>query len=445
MAVNYLAFPPVEAWKKDSNVTLATRAKDTVLIRIDELLDLIKRSGDGSTTAYLTCDLFFTLDYWLKEFKKNSNMEKGREPAIMGLYRFTVEELGRNFAALYGRAEAITPNNLHAVLELFYGRTLGAHGVELDLQKDCALYLSRAEVNKYKIIFKEGKAYQLPWWKDSGGNKLVLANSKCAENTAVFGRKNWGGFAMNIGRDLFMARHYCTGNPGEKINFYHSSYMGGGTVMLAGTMLIEDGRIRGFATDSGHYQPDIRNVINLLDTLIMHGVDISEIEVSDYRRCFIANGDVYRNANGNWNVMLERGRLNYDHQLETALKAREFGDRVFAYFQDAISRGYIRDDVSGRAKFIGQYLINRKGYNSEYVLDALMKAISRNNSLDADNWYLINWREFLKSKGLKNTISNIGQFADYIIKMPGYEHWDKNATKAFVELTLKRMNHKFDS
>jgi hypothetical protein len=68
-------------------VALAWRANDPVLKRIDELVRAYALAPDDGAELYIASDLFFTLDYWLKVYKKKSKMEKGREPAVMALYK----------------------------------------------------------------------------------------------------------------------------------------------------------------------------------------------------------------------------------------------------------------------------------------------------------------------------------------------------------------------
>ena len=217
MANQYNNVPTLEQWKRDSSVTLASRASDTVLVRIDELVTAVNRTRDAGARNYLVSDLFFTLDYWLKEYKTGRGMEKGREPAVMALYKYAVEDLGKTFGHVFNGGNKITPNNLPTVLELFYGRTLGAHGAKLDLRLDCAIYLNRAEVAKYRVTFRDGRAYQSPWWEPKERTSVVLANSKNAENPGVFGRADWGGFAMSMSRDLYMAKRHCTKGAGADL------------------------------------------------------------------------------------------------------------------------------------------------------------------------------------------------------------------------------------
>ena len=113
VAIQYNDIPTLEQWKRDSSVTLATRANDTVLVRIDELVNAVGRAPDDGARTYIVSDLFFTLDYWLKVYKTGRGMEKGREPAIMALYKCVVDELGspsvRSSTAEAGSLPTISP------------------------------------------------------------------------------------------------------------------------------------------------------------------------------------------------------------------------------------------------------------------------------------------------------------------------------------------------
>jgi hypothetical protein len=455
VAITYNDIPQLSAWKKDSSVALAWRSNDPVLKRIDELVQAYSLAPDGGARLYIGCDLFFTLDYWLKVYKKKSKMEKGREPAVMALYKCVVEKLGSAFGSYYGaKGGFITPNNLHTALELWFGRTLSGHGVELDLQRDCAIYLKRAEVAKYRLRFKNGKAYQFPWWDPpSRKPKVVLAESSRAYNYAVFDdatgyRKNWGGFAMSMGRDLYMAKHHCTKGFGKQGNFYHSSYLGGDSVMLAGTMLIEGGILKAISTDSGHYQPDLRNVVNLLQMLKMHGVEVANIDVQNHTGLLVAKGGPFLASNGNYARMLQREQANWTHLANRRDSERDFMDDIKYLWDEGIKYGLYTNDMPGRTYFIGHVLptLHYEGLNYQYALDAFNKATIRDTSALGKYW-AEKWRGYLKSEDVKNLRKNLDAFLIWVKKSDPvfYGGWTHNAMKIDAEKGLKEAGHQFDA
>jgi hypothetical protein len=311
MAYNYI--PSVVEWQHDTSVDKDDRNKDTLLRGIDKVLEAYENPlNDAGRQWWILCELFFRLDYWLRQLDKgNPVLNKKREPVVYDLYKFVVDALCGYFN--------VTVNVLPRELEYMFGRQLTYHGAKLDLDWDAAKYLSRAEVNKYRLCWHKGRAYQFPWWKPKAkpGDKLALAESRRAYNQDVFGvgAAGWGGFAMSMGRDIYMARHHCVANKG---NFYHSSYLGGQPVMCAGTMKIEGGIVRGICTDSGHYQPTDQHMLNVINTLMMVGAPIAQITVYNYDCTFQCDAHTFWAWNGNWSTLCDMRRVNLRHARTVA-------------------------------------------------------------------------------------------------------------------------------
>jgi hypothetical protein len=309
-SVTYKNPPSVEQWRNDSSVTFATRKNDVILTRIDSLMEALWKAPDAAAQLFVGCDLFFSLDYWLKIAKNNPKMEKERQPAIQALYEWVVGFLCRSFN--------VTVNVLPRELEYMFGREMGDHGSKLDQEWDCARYLTRAEAKKYRLWFKKGKAYQFPWWDKSKsfgadfGKMLTLAESDRAHNPAVISQAKFGGFAMSMGRDFYLARHHC-GGIGQFTNHYHSSYLAGNAVMCAGTMLIEGGVIKCVRTDSGHYQPTDAHLLNVLQAFQMVQVPLSTLYVENYNGTMRSRGTDFLASQGNWNTVMRRKQANFQH------------------------------------------------------------------------------------------------------------------------------------
>jgi hypothetical protein len=106
----------------------------------------------------------------------------------------------------------------------------------------------------------------------------------------------YAGFALSMGRELFMAHHR---GGFHKDNFFHSSYLSGDTVLCTGTILIKHGSVQGLINDSGHYQPTIEHLVNVLQTFRMQGVDVSKIWVNAAPKSWKENG-VLQNKWGGW-------------------------------------------------------------------------------------------------------------------------------------------------
>ena len=62
--------------------------------------------------------------------------------------------------------------------------------------------------------------------------------------------------------------------------FQHSSFLQGTRIKAAGTMEIEDGRLRKPSPLSGHYRPPSRNFRSFIHGLVDEGVDMSRVVIS---------------------------------------------------------------------------------------------------------------------------------------------------------------------
>jgi hypothetical protein len=445
MAIEYTNIPSSERWKKDSSVALATRANDQILVRIDELINAREIALDDGAKLYVDTDLFFTLDYWLKIYKNNSKMDKGREPAIMALYKCVVDTLCFAFGC--------TVNVLPRELEYYFGRALGGHGAKLDLALDCATYLKRADVHKYKLFFKNGLAYQFPWWKTNareGKTKFVLANSSTASNPAVFDpsntgyRNNWGGFAMSMGRDIYMAKHHCTKDAGENGNFYHSSYLGGEPVMCAGTMLIENGVLKGVSTDSGHYRPTQQHVVNLLQALSMWGVNLSGLDVQDHYGALQSKGDVFLSSRGSWASALARREANFTHIAATLRETSQLENAIKKLWNDGVASGLFSNDMPGMVFFAGVCLPNYtnksgetpyQGINFVFALNALARALGRKEDV-YETWFFDDWIKYMQQNNLTENALNRQKYANW----RGVNGWSPDRVLATLESAYKHKN-----
>jgi hypothetical protein len=280
--MKYETLPSLSRWQSDSSVALAVRKNDIVLARIDALLEHYWRTKDESQRLIFLSDLFFTLDYWLKMYQTNRVMEKGRLKAVQALYERAAYALCEVFKC--------TINGLPRELELMWGREMSKCGVKRDLVDNFAEYITRSEAAKFRLVFKGGKAYQLPWFNPTKWSGPILAESKYAYDHQAFvlaSRKpgaipndDYGFFVLTMGRDLYMAKHKA-GGPGGK-GFYHSSYVGGDPIICSGTMLIQQGVIKRIRFDSGHYMPQANNYRALIMALRMWGIPLDRVAFEDF-------------------------------------------------------------------------------------------------------------------------------------------------------------------
>jgi hypothetical protein len=288
------------------------RKDDIVLHRIDELLAHRWKAKDAAKRFIFLSDIFFTADYWLKSFPTNPRMEKKREPAVRALYAVCAEELCQFFGC--------TINGLPRELEFMWGRNMSACGVQVDLVADRARYITRAEAVQYKLCFKHGKAYSLPWYRPADPRpRLELCDSmhsytKEAQVLGGLPADNYGFFVLSMSRDLYMAKHFAAGQNGAK-GFYHSSYVAGDSIACSGTMLIESGVVKRIRTNSGHYQPHMNNIRALIMALRMWGVPLDRVAFEDFKGNLIG---VSGSVNDVLNATNNLGALKQGHNKTIA-------------------------------------------------------------------------------------------------------------------------------
>lgn len=290
--VAYYTIPAKAQFQADSSVRFAIRSNDLILTHIDWLLErFAHRSGtlDYSLKRIILCDLFLTCNYWVKLYHEHgkrldSLFYKERYPAVIGLFECVVNNL----------CEVLGCNRkgvLHTIDEMF-GRQMDPHGYQIDKGGADARYLSRFERELYRLRFKGGLAYQYPWWTtrmmgslqpaDSSHSFLKLRRKANDATTVEPTMENFGGFVMTLERGIYMGKHELPDAANEYCGFYHSAYMCGERVSMAGTMLIRRGRVEAIRADSGHYKPTDTNTVSVLLALGMYGVDISRITIYDY-------------------------------------------------------------------------------------------------------------------------------------------------------------------
>jgi hypothetical protein len=171
-----------------------------------------------------------------------------------------------------------------------FGRSMDAHGVEIDLTSRCAEYLTAKEVEKFRLEFRGGLAYQQQWWRNNP--KLVLAESaNVREGTkdlqAKQGRPGdeitagFSGYVMSMGGDIYTGPHF-TADINSHHGRYHSSYFAGEAVLSAGEIKIEQGWVRQINNNSGHYRPGPEKLMMAVEVLATLGVNMADLKVEAY-------------------------------------------------------------------------------------------------------------------------------------------------------------------
>lgn len=275
MSLEYNEFPLVHGWSKD--LSKHKVKVNNSLKYCAQILNSIHMSTDRGVKICRLSDLYFALNYWMKTSRSNAKKRPYKHPEpVNALFRLTVFSLCDVFGC--------TINVLPRELEDYFGKKLSDHGVKGDMDMGLAQYLSRAEAKKYKITFKEGKAYQMPWWVNGTNTSLVGVKFELAstDSSRITKDRAWpaghGGYAMSMSREMYMGNHSCTSQARKShANFFHSSYLAGDPVLSAGTIKITNGIIQEVTNLSGHYKPTALHLLNVLKCLKMNDVETSNI------------------------------------------------------------------------------------------------------------------------------------------------------------------------
>lgn len=265
--------PSLAVWQSQSNVMTARR--EAIIQNIDRNLAAYHRAAPRSNNAMESLsELYYSLDFWLKEFgRQSSQVTKGRAAVVQELYVLVVNKL----CELTG----LTVNLLPRWLEETFGKGMTTHGYTKDYRQRSAKYFTPGEVAKYRLTFKGGLAYQQSWWLNSSA--LVLVDTVNNEQAKAEGKHMFPaetdheGYVLSMSRDFYMMQHITPTGSAIEMGQYHSSYFAGETVLCAGTLRIEGGQVRTVTTASGHYAPGISHLSNAVATLAMLGVDLDKV------------------------------------------------------------------------------------------------------------------------------------------------------------------------
>jgi hypothetical protein len=246
-----------------------------ILRHVDGYLGAFNKTSDKWHRLSCLGQLYFLTDTYLKEATRSpSNARYARfRPQVEDLFGSVVQKL----CELLDCQINVLPQRIQD----YWGRVLTAHGHGIDTQAVkvgatpvVAEYLSAADREYYRIHFDGPTAWMIErtnyknWvLADSPGIGWEDGRGYAAPDMML---PDFAGFALSMGRELYMAHHKGSFH---KDNFFHSSYMAGDSVLCTGTIQIFKGKVHAIRNDSGHYQPTIQHLINVVQTLRMHGVD----------------------------------------------------------------------------------------------------------------------------------------------------------------------------
>lgn len=314
--------PPPIKWKTETSV--GHFGRDAHLMSIDESLQSYWVTKDGWERLALLGRLYFLCDYFLKDLGRTDKIANAhRAGAVQGLYVTVIDKLCKAFDC--------TVNLLPQMLEECWGRILTPHGHEIDTQltniggiPTVAKYLTDAKREKYRVRFAGGRAEMR--------DRNDLSNWVVADTTAIgwtyhpsitdqMMEPGYAGFGLSMSRDFYCAQH--RGGFDEK-NFVHSSYLAGGAVLCTGTWLIQGGLVKAIKNDSGHYQPTIEHLANVIETLMMHGIQPATVKVTAVAYSW---SDIHGNR-GTTDLVLDGARLLARRSEEQTWRRRAHFNQV---------------------------------------------------------------------------------------------------------------------
>jgi hypothetical protein len=114
-------------------------------------------------------------------------VHEGRLPAMRALFAVVVDKLRPCFADRHGKAATVA--GVSEAIKQTTGLGMSTHGFSTDAKNGFAAF-SAKQVWSYRLWFKGGLAYQVPWCLGEGSGKPQLANS--AHGYAAVIRKDPG-------------------------------------------------------------------------------------------------------------------------------------------------------------------------------------------------------------------------------------------------------------
>jgi hypothetical protein len=255
------------------------RVDDTVLGRIDELLDLYHGTENEKLKMMLLGRIYFATDMWVRLADAgDASVNTRRRDDVFAFYTKVVNRLCE-ITGIEGK-QNLLPN----WLTVTFGREMTDHGAEVDIEGDSADYMTPTQAAKYKLKFIGGLAYQESWWTNS--NASVLANTIGVDRRTDSGIGNRpiatdsGGYVVTISGVFYHGPHHT--KSGTIKGRFHSSYTSGEAVRCAGVMKIENGKVIRIDTDSGHYQPGDPHLAMAVEALAAYGVSMKDLRVKPF-------------------------------------------------------------------------------------------------------------------------------------------------------------------
>ena len=262
----------------------ASRAKvdDPILQTLRGLAGQLKTAAPERKIALLT-DMYFAADMWLKVAGEGVSKRKFSNAIEAGMVQKVQEVYDRTCRELATLAN-VTINHLPRWLEETQGKGMEHHGTELDVELGLAKWMTGDQRDLFRVHVKGGKLYQYDWWnwEEDVRDYMLHEMELVAADSALYPSEQitagYTGFVLSMGGDLYIThQHAAVQHDGEQRSVFHSSYMAGLPVLMAGEMLVKGGVVKRVNTGSGHYRPPPAMMVRLLKMLKTQGVEVVEV------------------------------------------------------------------------------------------------------------------------------------------------------------------------
>jgi len=254
---SFQQMPSYSKWKSKSSAWFALRSSDKVLKQIDSLVRLYHQRPESQME--IAFQIYRATSYWIKHLGGKVKGADDRLEAIATLNRFVKAEFARVFDVEAGQVEE--------VMTLAFGKPVhvGYEDSEVFNEARTVAYLMDENARrKYKLVFRKGLAFKRT------ENGLTLYDTEDEDG------KNGKGEAIFV---MDREGHIFAGGYARS-EFHHSSFLAGGWSMAAGVMRITDGQVVSVCPDSGHYQPDTQQMMNVVERLKTYNVNLRKLTVN---------------------------------------------------------------------------------------------------------------------------------------------------------------------
>jgi hypothetical protein len=285
--------PSKHQWKLDLGLKGVVfghkKSPNAVLERIgklvDEYNDVVGATFDANMKRMMIMQLLFRhCKYAIKNNAKGSvnaaskigsNLTTTMEMAVAALQNYLQRELTHFLGC--------TVAELDTELSKTFGQDVTAHGKVEDqhsvANNSMQWYQTDVARRALKLSFRNGKAHRYDFVGPGKGTLNLY-------DTAGFGD------VIEHAASLYAmdkrGRIYASGKEEADLTLKHSSFMAGEATLCAGTIRIDAGNITWVSGRSGHYQPTVSQVVNLLERFSSYQADLSKTVV--FREHFAVAG-----------------------------------------------------------------------------------------------------------------------------------------------------------